>query len=85
MQNRTDSGIPRFSTPHTNMTFPLHNITIKVTKWMKYEIKVYNFFRFLVCSQYFKFSLSDMLTSEIEVINRRNQNMAVLLNVIAIH
>ena len=46
--------------PKQTWTFPLHDITIKVTKCMKYEIKVYNFFRFLVCSQYFKFSLSYM-------------------------
>ena len=58
MQNRTDSGISRFSTPQTNMDVSLHDITIKVIKCVKYEIKAYTFFRFLVCSQYFRFSFS---------------------------
>ena len=53
--------IPEFRVlvhPKQTWTFPLHNITIKVIKCEKYEIKAYNFFRFLVCSQYFKFSFS---------------------------
>ena len=29
MQNRTDSRTPRFSTPQTTQTFPLHDIAIK--------------------------------------------------------
>ena len=66
------------------MTFPLHNIAIKVAKCTIYAIKVYNFFRFLVCTQYFKFFFNlHKPTSEIEVIKCCNQNMAVLLNVIA--
>ena len=44
--------------PNQTWTFPLHNITIKVARCTKYEIKAYNFFRFLVCSQYFKFSFN---------------------------
>ena len=39
MQNRTDSGTPRFSTPPTTWRVPLHNIAIKVAKCTKYEIK----------------------------------------------
>ena len=41
---------------HPNQTwiFPLNDIAIKVPKWTKYERNLYNFFRFLVCSQYFK-------------------------------
>ena len=47
---------------HPNQTwiFPLNNIAIKVPKWTKYERNLYNFFRFLVCSQYFKFSFHFM-------------------------
>ena len=60
MQNRTDSGTPRFSTLQTTWTFPLHDIAIKVAKYTNYEINAYNFFRFLVCSQYFKFSFNFM-------------------------
>ena len=84
MQNRTDSGTPRFSIPKRTWTFPLNHIAIKVAKCMKYDIKSYNIFRFLVCSQYFKFFFSIIgLTSKIEVINCSNQNIAVLLNIIA--
>ena len=61
MQNRTDSGIPRFSTPQQNMDVSLKDITIKVHKYTKYEIKVKNFSRFVVCFQYFKFSFNYML------------------------
>ena len=60
MQNRTNSGIPRFSTPQPNMDVPLNDIAIKVYKSTKYEIKVQNFFRFVVCFQYFKFSFTYM-------------------------
>ena len=60
MQNRTDSGTPHFSTPQTTWMFPLHDIAIKVAKCIKYEIEVYNFYRFLVCLQYFKFSFNYM-------------------------
>ena len=59
MQNRTDSEIPRFSTPQTTWSFPVH-ITIKGAKCIEYEINACNFFRFLVCSQYFKFSFNYM-------------------------
>ena len=47
---------------HPNQTwiFPLNDIAIKVPKWTKYERNLYNFFRFLVCSQYFKFSFHFM-------------------------
>ena len=38
MQDRTDSGILCFSTPHPNMDVPLNNITTKVHKYTKYEI-----------------------------------------------
>ena len=62
-----------FYTPKQTWTFPLHDIAIKVVKCTKYQIKAYNFFRFLVCSQYFKF----------EVAKCHNQNMAVLFYVIA--
>ena len=83
IQNRTDSVTPGCST-HQTWMFPLHDIAIKVPKWIKYEIKAYNFFRFLVCFQYFKVFLQLYeLPSEIEVINCRNYNMAVLLNIIA--
>ena len=79
MQNRTDSRIPHFSIPQTKWTFPLHDITIKVAKCTKYEIKACNFFRFVVYSQYFKFSFNLYeLTCEILVVNCCNQNMAVL-------
>ena len=47
MQNCTDSGISCFSTPQTNMDLPLNEITIKVYKYTKYEIKMQNSFRFL--------------------------------------
>ena len=60
MQNRTDSGIPRFSTPQTNMDVSSSRHRNKSGQHTKYEIKAYNFFRFCVCSQYFKFSLSYM-------------------------
>ena len=81
MQNHTDSGTPCFSTQKQTWTFCLNNIAIKVAKCTKYEIKAYNFFSFLVCSQYFKFSFNYMnLQVEIDVIKCRNQNMAVLLN-----
>ena len=68
MQNRTDSGTPRFNTPQRTWM----DISIKVAKCAKYEIKAYNVFRFLVCSQYFKFSFNYELTSKTEVINCRN-------------
>ena len=42
--------------PSQTWTFPLNNVAIKVPNWPKYERDLYNFFRFLVCSQYFKFS-----------------------------
>ena len=60
MQNRTDSRIPRFSSSQTNMDVPLNDIAIKVNKYTKYEIKVQNFFRFLVCFQYRNFSFNYM-------------------------
>ena len=56
MQNRTDSRIPCFSTPYPNMDVALDNIVIKVLKYIKYEIKVKNFFRFLVVSNILSFS-----------------------------
>ena len=55
MQNHTDFGTPRFSTPQTNMDVPHNEITIKVPKCTKYGIKMYIFI-FLVSVQYFKFS-----------------------------
>ena len=60
MQNRTDSGTPLFVHPKQTWMFPLHDISIKVPKCTKYDIKAYNFFRFLVCFQYFKFSFNYM-------------------------
>ena len=60
MQNRIDSGIPRFSTPQTNMEVPLNDIPIEVHIYTKYEIEVQNFFRFLVCFHYFRFSFNYM-------------------------
>ena len=60
MQNRTDSGTLCFSTPQLNMDVSSNNITIKVVQCTKYEIKAYIFFKFLVCSQYFKFSFKYM-------------------------
>ena len=59
MQNRTDTGTPRFGTLQTTWTYPLHDIAIKVAKCTN-EIAAYNFFRFIVCSQYFKFSFNYM-------------------------
>ena len=58
MQNRTDSGISRFSTPQSNMDVSSSRHHNKSVQMDEYEIKAYNFFRFLVCSQYFKFSFS---------------------------
>ena len=55
MQNRTNSGTPRFSIPKQTWMFPLNNNAIKVAKYMKYEIKSYNIFRFLVCSHILSF------------------------------
>ena len=43
MQNRTNSGIPHFSTPQPNMDIPFNKIAIKVHKYTKYEIKVQTF------------------------------------------
>ena len=74
-------GIHVLVHPKQTWTVPLHKITIKVATWTKYEMQAYHFFRFLVCSQYFQLY---ELTREIEVINSRNQNIAVLFNVIAI-
>ena len=34
--------------PNQTWVFPLHNIAVKMPKCTKYEIKAYNFFRFLV-------------------------------------
>ena len=48
MQNRTDSGTLRFSTPQPSMDIHLKEIAIKVPKYTKYEVNVQNFFRFLV-------------------------------------
>ena len=60
MQNRTDSRIPRFSTPQAQWMFPLPDIANKVAKCTKYEINAYNFFRFLVSFIYFKVSFNCM-------------------------
>ena len=60
MQNSTNSGIPRFSTPQPNMDVPLNDIAIKVHKYTKCEIKKQNSFRFVFCFQYFKFSFNFM-------------------------
>ena len=60
MQNRTDFGTSRFSTPQPNMDDSVYDITIKVNKYTNYEINVQNFFRFLVCFQYYKFSFNYM-------------------------
>ena len=60
MQTRTDSGTTRFSTPKQTWMLPLNDIAIKVAKCTIYEIKSYNIFRFLVCSQYFNFSFNYM-------------------------
>ena len=53
MHNRTVSMIPSFSTHQPNMDIPLNDIAIKVHKYTKYEIKVHNLFKFVVCLQYF--------------------------------
>ena len=45
--------------PKQTRMFPF-NITIKVAKCTKYEIKAYDIFRFLVRAQYFKFSFNSM-------------------------
>ena len=66
--------------PNQTWTFPLNNIVIKVPKCTNNGLKVCNFFRFLDCFQYFKLYV---LTSEINIIKCCNQNIAVLLNVIA--
>ena len=60
MQYRTDSGTPRFGTRQPNMDGPFNDIAIHVHKYTKYEIKVQNFLRFLVCFQYFNFSFNYM-------------------------
>ena len=60
MQNRTDFGTPRFSIPQSNMDVSSYDIAIKIPKWTKYKRNLYNFIRFLVCSQYFKFSFHYM-------------------------
>ena len=60
MQNRANSGTPCCSTSKQTWIFLLQDIVIKVAKCTEYEKKAYNFFRFLVCSQYFKFSFSYM-------------------------
>ena len=61
MQNRTDYRILCFSTsPNQTWTIPINDITLKVPKYIKYEINVYNIFIFQVCSQYFKFSFDYM-------------------------
>ena len=59
-QTRTDSGNLRFRTPQQTWTFPLNDITIEVPKCTEYERNTHNFFRFLVCSQYFNFSFHYM-------------------------
>ena len=60
MQNRTIAGLRILVHPKQTWTVPLNNISIKVAKCTKHEIKAYNFFRFLVCVQYFKFSFNNM-------------------------
>ena len=60
MQNRTDFGTPHFCTPQLNMDVSSYNIAIKVLTCAKYGLKVCNFFKFVVCFQYFKFSFHYM-------------------------
>ena len=65
VQNRINFRTRCFNLVHPNQTlmFPLNAIkvsAIKVSKCTKYEIKAYNFFRFLVCFQYYKFSFNYM-------------------------
>ena len=48
MPNHTDSRTWHY--PNQTSMFPLNNMTVNVPKGTKYEINVYNFFRFLVCS-----------------------------------
>ena len=84
MQNQTDSGTLHVLIHPKHGHFLLTTSQIKVPKCTKYEINVYNFLRFLVCSKYFKFSFHFVLTSKIKVIKSHNQNMAVLLNLITI-
>ena len=87
MQNRTDFETPRFSTTPSNMkvsSFLSMKSQKKVPKYTKYEINsmTCNFLKFLVCFQYFQifFYHKIILTSENEVINCHNQNMAFLLS-----
>ena len=55
MLNCSDSGTSFLVHANQTWMFPLNKITIQVPKGIKWEIKVYNFFIFLVYSQYFKF------------------------------
>ena len=82
MQNRTNSELCVLVHPKQTWTFPHKDVGIKAPKCTKYAIRMYNIFIFLVSVQYFKFFLHLYeLTSKIEVIKYRNQNMAVLLKV----
>ena len=68
IQTHSDSGTPCFSHLNHKRMFPLNIITIKVHKYTKYVIKMCNFFKFVVCFQYLRFSSIYMLTRETEVI-----------------
>ena len=82
MQNHTYSGTSRFSTPQPNMDVSCQRNHNKSPQMYQIWGKCCNIFRFHVCVQCFKFFLPlYVLSSEIEVIKCRKQNMAVLLNV----
>ena len=59
MQN-TNSGSLCFRASQTNMDVSSYDITIKVPKCTKYEVKAKNFFIVLVCTQYLKLSFNFM-------------------------
>ena len=48
-------GLRILVNPNQTWTFALTDIAIKVPKCKKYDTNVYNFFRFLIYFQYFKF------------------------------
>ena len=79
------SGLPVLVHPNQTWIFPVIDITIKVPKrrktWDKSEQILQICGLFPIIQVFFRLHV---LTSEIEVINCRNQNMEILLNVITI-
>ena len=54
--NHKDSGMSRFSTLSQTWTFPVNKIINKVPKCSKYMTNLCNFFKFVLCLEYFKSS-----------------------------